>query len=205
MLSSQSRKGRKLAGRQNPVLDQDVVKLLKTQDAGYVTTMLQKTKRALAKLEQEFLLNEGKSVDLPGACSSQKKGSHTVFVDGEKQGQYKPEHKIALRPDSTRKLEIPSMNEEANDSDGQPWVQGLPMSRRAAKGQELVSKQDELWRKHCKKEQDAQTSKLAALSAREQDLIEAKNELDLQRAKMSNSVGGTTKGGAKWRVRERKK
>lgn len=65
--------------------------------------------------------------------------------------------------------------------------------------------QNKLLRKQCRKEQDARRSKLAALKAREKDLIEAENELDLQRAKMSNSVGGTTKGGAKWRVRERKK
>ena len=203
MLSSQSRKGQKLAGHQNPVLDQNVVKLLKTQDAGYVATMLQKTKRALAKLEQEIVLNEGNGVELPGAFSSQKKGSHRVFLEGG--GHYKPEYKVAFRPDSTKKLEIPSMNEEVDGSDRQPWVQDLPISRGAVKRQELASKQDELLCKHRRKEQDARKSKLAALNAREKNLIEAENELDLQRAKMSNSVGGVTKAGAKWKVRERKK
>lgn len=203
MLTSQSRKGRKLAGRQNPVLDQNVVKLLKTQDAGYVATMLQKTKRALAKLEQEIVLNEGNGVELPGAFSSQKRGSHRVFVEGG--GHYKPEYKFAFRPKSTQISEISSMREEADGLDRQPWVQDLPISRGAVKRQALASKQDELLCKHRRKEQHAQKSKLAALQAREKDLVEAKNELDLQRAKMSNSVGGITKAGARWKARERKK
>lgn len=203
MLSSHSRKGRKLAGRQNPVLDQNVVKLLKTQDAGYVATMLQKTKRALAKLKQEIVLNEGNGVELPGAFSSQKKGSHRIFMG--RGGHYKPEYKAAFRPESTEQLGISSMNEEADGSDMQPWVQDLPIPRGPVKRPKLASKQDELLCKHRRQEQDARKSKLAALNAREKDLVEAKNELDLQRAKMSNSVGGITTAGAKWKVRERKK
>ena len=210
MLSSQSRKGRKLADRQNPVLGQDVVKLLKTQDAGYVTTMLQKTKQARARLEQEFVLSEDQGAELMGAFSSQEKGSHTVFVNNEKeQKQYKVHEGSAFRGGSaTRKPENPSMNEEEDDSDGKPHLY-LPKevlkSRRAAERQELALKQDKLLRKQHRKGQDARKSKLAALKAREKDLVEAENELDLQRAKMSNSVGGTNKAGVKWKVRERKK
>ena len=210
MLSSQSRKGRKLADRQNPVLGQDVVKLLKTQDAGYVTTMLQKTKRARARLEQEFVLSEDKGAELLGALSSLEKETHTVFVNNEKeQRQYKVDEGIAFRPGSaTRKPGNPSMNEEEDDSDGEPHLY-LPLeilkTRRAAERQELALKQDKLLRKQHRKEQDARKSKLTALKAREKNLVEAENELDLQRAKMSNSVGGTNKAGAKWKVRERKK
>lgn len=209
MLSSQSRKGRKLADRQNPVLNQDVVKLLKTQDAGYVTTMLQKTKRALARLEQGFVLCEDQSAEVLGALTSQEKGSHTVFVDNtEEQRQYNPDAKAAFPADSaTRKANISSTNDE-DDSDWKPLVElppKAPESRRAVERQELALKQEKLLRKQHRKEQDTRRSKLAALKARERDLVEAEKELDLQRAKMSNSVGGTTKVGVKWKVRERKK
>ena len=209
MLTSQSRKGRKLAGHQNPVFDQDVVKLLKTQDAGYIITMLQKTKRAQAKLEQEFVLNDGQGAECLGALSSQEKGAHKVFVDSrEEQKQYQPEDRGAFQPHLTRKPRKFPMNEEEDGSDGEPFV-CLPMeppkSRRAAERQELASKYDLLLRKLRRKEQNAQKLKLAALNAREKSLVEAKKKLDLQRAKMSNSVGGTTKTGAKWKVRERKK
>ena len=209
MLSSQSRKGRKLADRQNPVLNQDVVKLLKTQDAGYVTTILQKTKRARAKLEQGFVLCDDQSAEVLGALTSQERGSHTIFVDSrEEQRQYNPDGKAASRPDpARRKPEISSTDEEKDDSDWKPLVtpQKAPESRRAVERQELALKQEKLLRKQHRKEQDARRSKLAALKARERDLVEAEKELDLQRAKMSNSVGGTTKVGVKWKVRERKK
>lgn len=212
MLSSQSRKGRKLADRQNPVLSQEVVKLLKTQDVGYVTTMLQKTKRARARLEQDFVLIEDKGAELPVVLSCQEKGSHKVFVDtrGE-QRRYISDGKIAFRADfTTGKPGKPTSEEgeEEDESNGKPLVYlptSVPKSRRVAERQEIAMKQDKVLRKQRRKEQDVRKSRLAALSARENDLIEAKNELDLQRAKMSNSVGGITKSGAKWRVRERKK
>ena len=210
MLSSHSRKGRKLADRQNPVLSQDVVKLLKTQDAGYVTTMLQKTKRARARLEQEFVLGEDQSAEVLGPLTSQEKGSRTVFVDSrEEQRKYNLGGTAAFRPDSaTRKPGNPSTNEEEDESDWKPPMEmpkETPESRRVVERQELALKQEKLLREQHRKEQGAQRSKLAALKAREKDLVEAEKGLDLQRAKMSNSVGGTTKAGVKWKVRERKK
>ena len=210
MLSSQSRKGRKLADRQNPVLDQDAVKLLKTQDAGYVTTILQKTKRARAKLEQEFVLSQDSGAEVLSTLSNQGKGSHTVFVDNkEEQSQYVLNGEVPFEPDFTpRKPDNSSKHEEEDDDDGEPPVYSLeetPKSLRVAKRQELALKQDKLLRKQHRKEQDARRSKLAALKAWEKDLVEAKDSLDLQRAKMSNNVGGTTKVGTKFKVRERKK
>ena len=191
------------------MLDQDVVKLLKTQDSGYVATMLQKTKRLQARLGQDFVLNDGKGVELLSAISSRKREGHIIFVDNtEQQRQYRPEGKAASRQGSTRMLKDPSGNMEEDDSDGVPCIclpQEPSVARRAGKHDELASKQDKVLRKYRRKEQDARKSKLAAINAREKDLVEAKHELDLQRAKMSNNVGGTTSVGFKWKVRERKK
>lgn len=210
MLSSQSRKGRKLADRQNPVLGHDAVKLLKSQDAGYVTTMLQKTKRARARLEQEFVLSQDPSAEVQSALSNQGKGSHTVFVNNkEEQKQFVLNGEVPFEPAFTsRKPDKSSKHEEEADGDWESQVCLLeepPKSLRVAKRQELALNQDKLFRKQHRKEQDARGSKLAALKAREKDLVEAKDELDLQRAKMSNNVGGTTKVGTKFKVRERKK
>ena len=210
MLSSRSRKGRKVADRQNPVLGHDAVKLLKTQDAGYVTTMLQKTKRARARLEQEFVLSQDRSAEVLSALSNQSKGSHTVFVNNkEEQKQYVLNGEAPFEPDSaSRKPDNSSKHEEEADDDWESKVcllEELSKSLRVAKPQELALNQEKLFRKQHRKEQDARRSKLAALKAREKDLVEAKDELDLQRAKMSNNVGGTTKAGTKFKVRERKK
>ena len=209
MLSSQSRKGQKLADRQNPVLGHDVVKLLKTHDAGYVTTLLQKTKQARARLEQTFVLNE-QGAELLGSLSGQEKGNLKVFVHSrEEQRQYESDRTLAVLPvTTTRKRGNPSMNELEDDSHVKRLVylsKDAPKSRRAAERQERDLKQNTILRKQRRKERDARTSKLAVLNTREKDLSEAKNELDLQRAKMNNIVGGTTKVGTKWRVRERKK
>lgn len=52
-------KGQKVANRGNPVLSHDAVKLLKTQDAGYLKTMAQATRKKRERLEEEILVQEG--------------------------------------------------------------------------------------------------------------------------------------------------
>ena len=70
MLSSTTKNGVKITerGGQNGnsgSLDVDLVKLLKTQDAGYLRTVLQQTKNELARLrEQSVLLAQGVNVDV---------------------------------------------------------------------------------------------------------------------------------------------
>lgn len=56
-----------------------------------------------------------------------------------------------------------------------------------------------------KKEQTSQRKRLAALKVREKDMMDAEHRLELQRARMGNSVGGVNKAGTKWKVRERKR
>ena len=46
---------------------------------------------------------------------------------------------------------------------------------------------------------------LEAIKRRERELVTAEQELDLQRAKMSNSIGGLNKKGVKFKIRERKR
>lgn len=60
-------------------------------------------------------------------------------------------------------------------------------------------------RKLRKRAQEGRLSRLKLLKTREKELLVAERELELQRAKLSNSIGGVSKAGFKWRVRERKK
>lgn len=55
------------------------------------------------------------------------------------------------------------------------------------------------------KNRTARLRKLAALKVREKDMVDAEHDLGLQRAKMSNCVGGMNKDGTKWKMRERKR
>lgn len=209
MLSSRSKDGKKIVDRGNPVLSQDAVKLLKTQDSGYLRTMIQKTRRALERLEQEFVLREGDEAEVLGQKDGQGEGQHIVFADNrEEQKQYTPGQGV----DARSRREEPGQNslvegeveDENADASELPSVPSNQRSRRMMEKEAAALKDEKLLRKQHRKEQDARRSKLAALKAREKDLVDAENELELQRAKMSNTVGGTTKAGVKWKVRERK-
>ena len=190
------------------MLSQEAVKLLKTQDSGYLRTMLQKTSRALEKLEHEFILREGQGAEILGSSSKPGQGQHVVFVGS------KEEQKQRLWGQGTANSndadQDPKHHSEIDGSDRpeeslESSTARKSKSRRALEREEMAKKEEiNLRRKH-KKEQEARRTKLAALKAREKDLVDAENELELQRAKMSNSVGGVTKAGLKWKVRERKK
>jgi len=208
MLSSRSRGGRKISDRGNPVLSQDAVKLLKTQDSGYLRTMLSKTRRAIQKLEQEFVLREGRGAEVLGGSVDPDEALHVVFVDSREEQKAYPPGAPAASPSNHERLAHTSHQYVSDDSEGDlvnDLVQKVRKSRRAARREEEASKQDKLLRKQHQKEQNARGAKLAALNIRKKDLLDAENELELQRAKMSNSIGGVTKAGVKWRPRERKR
>ena len=76
-------RGQKVADRGNEVLSQDAVKLLKTQDAGYLKTMVQQTRRAREKLERSFVLKEGKAVEARGRAARDGDARKLVFVDNK--------------------------------------------------------------------------------------------------------------------------
>ncbi|KAL9103204.1 MAG: hypothetical protein Q9163_001731 [Psora crenata] len=195
MLSRKSKQGRMIADRGNPVLSHEAVKLLKTQDAGYLQTMIQKTRKTVERLNEEFVLKgkEGAGeVHVLGQGSGI--GEKVVFV-GDREEQ------MGWRPDIH--LEEPSGSLQQDPDDETPRQH--PQSRRELTKQAQAQKEKLLLRKRHEKEQKARRAKLAALKVREKDLRAAENELEMQRAKMSNSVGGTNKAGVKWKVRERKR
>lgn len=205
MLSSRSKGGRKINDRGNPVLSQDAVKLLKTQDSGYLRTMLSKTRRAVEKLEQEFLLAKEGSVEVLGGVPHADKAQHVLFVDSTEEQKRKLK---APTPSLSEKMHSGAVNHatDASDEELTQILSGKVLkSGRAARREKEVLVQEKLLWKQLHKEQNTQRAKLAALKGREKDLMEAENELELQRAKMSNNIGGVTKAGIRWKPRERKR
>ena len=203
MLSSKSKQGRKIADRSNPVLSHDAVKLLKTQDAGYLQMMIQKTRKAVERLEGDFVLGgEADEMHVFGQGISPAK--KIVFVqDQEEQQAWNPENQIRSGTDNPAEgsdLEANGQDVVTGHQPSQPRI-----SRKKIEKEQQIQKQGLLLREKNKKEQKARRTKLAALKAREKDLRTAENELELQRAKMSNAIGGVNKAGVKWKVRERKK
>ena len=199
-------RGQKLADRGNQVLSQDAVKLLKTQDAGYLKTMAQQTRRAREKLEKAFILREGKGVEVRAQEHGDRDGAKTIFVDSELEQQ------VFDIPKSTPKQgllhegsETPELEDEENQVQSEEAVTAKPKPRRQIEAEENALRQSRILRKRRKRDEETQSSRLKALRSREKDLLAAERELELQRAKISNSVGGVNKAGIKWKIRQRKR
>ena len=198
-------RGQKLADRGNQVLSQDAVKLLKTQDAGYLKTMAQQTRRAREKLEKAFVLREGKGVEVRGRERGDSDGVKTMFVDsGLEQRNFAiststPKHGLANEGSDT-----PVLEDEENEVQSEEAVTAKPKPRRLIEAEENALRQARVLRKRRKRDEETQGFRLKALKSREKDLLAAERELELQRAKMSHSIGGVNKAGIKWKIRQRK-
>lgn len=195
MLSSSTKKGRKLADRGNPVLSHEAVQLLKTQDSGYLQTMIQKTRKAIERLEEEFTLKGEEIGTLDGEEGG---GRKVVFVENEaEQRDWRNRSNVEASSDV-------EPQDEGND-EKEVGAMRRPKSRKILQKEQTAQKEDKLWLKRITRDKQVKATKLAALKAREKDLRDAENELELQRAKMSNTVGGVNKAGVRWKVRERRK
>ena len=190
MIDSKTRNGgQKLGDRGNKVLSHDALKLLKTQDAGYLRIMAQKTTRARERLEQELVLGEGRPVELLRENNIPGTGQHVVYVGSQE------EQNSFARAGARGK----------GDEDGSASQAGGERSNVIPIADERILKEERTLRKQHKRLQEARRAKLEALRVRERDLTAAEQELEIQRARMGNSIGGVTKAGMKWKVRERKK
>jgi U3 small nucleolar RNA-associated protein 11 len=212
MMSSKTDKhGRKIADRGNKALSTEAVKLLKTQDAGYLRTMGQKTRRAREKVEMEYVLGDGMGKINIAGRESRKTGEKLVFVGSkEEQREYAAEGRRAepgkggLEDRDTEDMTMDDQ-EEAEDGAGNPPPLQPQQSKALLEAQEAALRKQRASRKQHKRDQETRRSKLEALKTRERDLFAAERELDVQRAKMSSSIGGVTKAGLKWKVGERKR
>lgn len=191
-MSSRTVDGVKVGERGNKALGQEVVMLLKSQDAGYLRTVLQKTRVERKKLESSLIINtdleEGGSTVLG---KRGKKGEKKIFVESvEEQKEFAK---------SRRKDDVDTDDEEDSEN-------CIP------KGDDFEEFSDEESGSEASEEETAtpshrksQLNMLEALRKREEELVIATRELELQRAKMSNSIGGTNKNGVKFKIRERKR
>ncbi len=216
MRSKTHDKGQKLADRGNPVLSQDAIKLLKTQDAGYLKTLAQKTRIAREKLEHIYIVRDGKGAEILGDRIGQGNQRHVVFAESrDEQKRFDPENYFATTSKGLgRRYNRPRVGHNDLEESEEKEEDGGPLSgekcdhwktRRRAERQALALKAARAWRKQYKREQGAKISQLKALKMREKDLLAAEQELELQRAKMSNSMGGVTKAGVAWKAKGRKK
>ncbi|KAL9092571.1 MAG: hypothetical protein Q9165_004375 [Trypethelium subeluteriae] len=201
--------GARIADRGNRPLSQDVVKLLKTQDIGYVRTMLQKTRKERERAEQGLQILEGGDGDKElrvlrevGGPGEKGKGTHMVFVGSrDEQLDFRAEEWFGTDEKGLKRSwnrgkrkQVPVHEEDEEQGDQIEQVEG---------GEEAFDRTE---RRRIQRSKESRRKYLEALKEREQDLIIAEQELDLQRAKMNNTATtGVNKNGAKFKIRERKK
>jgi len=223
MIRAKTKDGVKISERGNQSLSAEVVSLLKTQDSGYLRTMLNKTRRERERLEENFQLcekrGEGK---LSGELTTLKESAgkearnHTVFVDDEvMQKEFVIEEWFGTDEAGIRRAynrPRKTSNQEDNFlTDGQREQSSMPVKNQKSQKQRTKEAEHQAWKderalqKKREHVQEVRRSRMEAVKAREKDLFNAAQELDLQRAKMNNTVGGINKNGVKFKVRERKR
>ncbi|RHZ60477.1 hypothetical protein CDV55_100875 [Aspergillus turcosus] len=203
-------------------LSHEAIKLLKTQDAGYLRTTGERIRREIEKVEQEVRLQEG----IQEALGEKKDESEEEedddddfefdFGPEEKRGQgQRKARKLVFADDrreqralKKRRLSQEDDKEEDEDEDksfGELQKKQLKKSRRQLEAERQALVEARRARKMKKRAAEARENKLKALRKQYADIIAAERELDWQRGRMDNSVGGTNKDGIKWKIRERKK
>ncbi|KAF3032061.1 hypothetical protein E8E12_002632 [Didymella heteroderae] len=213
MSSSVDSKGRKVADRGNEALSMDVVKLLKTQDAAYIRTMLQQVRRERQKLEERLVL-EDQEVRALRDGSEERTGKHRVFVENEEEqeefdadawfgeGRAMP---TASRPEVPAEWEDDEDDVEDEDEEEEHRPQKKTLSAKKLREQEEEAKRMKKFEKTRSRAQSRTAFRLQMVKKKERELVAAEEELEKQRAKMNSSVGGVNKNGVKFKIRERKR
>ncbi|PYI00929.1 U3 small nucleolar RNA-associated protein 11 [Aspergillus sclerotiicarbonarius CBS 121057] len=200
-------------------LSHDAIKLLKTQDAGYLRTVGERIRRQMEKLEEEVQLQDGMKEILDGegekkdtgddvdeddmdfdfdfGDEAEKKAKKLVFADDRKEQR------------TLKKKKLREEEEKEEDSDGEDdsfgKMQTQKKSRKQMEAERQALVEARRTRKMKKRAAEARANKLKALQKQYKDITAAERELDWQRGRMDNVVGGTNKNGVKWKIRERKR
>ncbi|KAL4939493.1 hypothetical protein BDV06DRAFT_198823 [Aspergillus oleicola] len=196
-------------------LSHDAVKLLKTQDAGYLRTVGERVRRAMEKVQEEVRVQEGISGVLDGE-NNQKDGEE-MDEDEDDWDIGGPVEKKARklvfaddREDQKRLRKGLEEEDDENEEDKKDDSFGALQQKKAKSRKQLEAEKQAMYearraRKMKKRALEAKQNKLKSLQKQYADISSAERALDLQRAKMSNSVGGVNKNGLKFKIKERKR
>lgn len=175
--------------RGNKAMSVDMVRLLKTQDIGYVRTMRQVTSKEVRKLEEQVVLTRGLE-RLDDESDEEMEDDDDEEFMFDLPSKPKPARKIVFMDDEDQRDEALDQIEDNEDEFG---------------GFEDKPKTEE----QTQRDEDLRKLKRKLESARKklQVLTDAERELEEQRSKMAKTAtsGGETHAGKKIRVRTRKR
>ncbi|KAJ4120056.1 hypothetical protein NW768_010339 [Fusarium equiseti] len=175
--------------RGNKSLDVDTVRLLKTQDLGYVRTMRQVVSKEVAQLEEQVVLTRGFDKLDEDEEEEEDDGSDSEFDFATAPSKPKAPRKIVFMDDEQEREEILGDRLDMDDEDDVEKKEDSKDEEERAKSLRRLRSQLENARKKLKV------------------LTDAEHELEIQRAKMAKTKtsGGTTRKGKKIMIRTRKR
>ncbi|KAI5362035.1 Putative small-subunit processome, Utp11 protein [Septoria linicola] len=183
-----SKRGEANNGGAAGAMDVDVVRLMKTQDAGYLRTQLQRVRNQKKRVEGEIVLGET-GVDVqPG-------DDRIVFDDDQ-------DEDVAVRPLGGKQTDDDvdlDMDLDGLDDDGESGDES------ASEDEKDLTPEQKRLRRRKRHAMEVNRKKLEALEEQEEKLSAALEGVDHQRAKMNGTAGGVNKSGMKFKVRQRKK
>ena len=158
--------------------------------------MIQKTRSQIDRLQEEFVLKpKAGALEAETLATGSEQSRKVVFVESSSD-QKGPHNPTELETEGeAEKKDVGSDDDDAASK--------RPKPRRQSRREEQARADHLAWKKRQKKEQTMRRAKLLALENRAKELGIAENELETQRAKMSNAIGGINKAGVKFKIRER--
>ncbi|KAL2270030.1 hypothetical protein VTJ83DRAFT_2214 [Remersonia thermophila] len=186
------------ADRGNRAMDVDTVRLLKTQDLGYVRTMRNVAAREVKELEERWVLAGGTEL---GQDDDDDDDDDDFDYDGKgasgKAQPPKPKKIVFFDGAEEREQALKKQEEE---------------EEHAERGDGMDMDEDDDDEKYAEEERKARNlekleRKLKAARKKLKTLSDAEHELELQKAKMAKTAtsGGITKSGRRIKVKERKR
>ncbi|KAK0311948.1 hypothetical protein LTR01_002862 [Friedmanniomyces endolithicus] len=185
----QTRRGEENSGGGGKTLPFGVVRLMKTQDEGYLRTTLQGTKRKRERVEREVVVSE---VGVGGKVSTAGGMGKRVVFGEEGEG-------VAVVP-------APTLDEDDGDADMDGFVSESESVASVEEKQDTkgLSREELAVRRRKRHTVTGKRRQVEALRGRESELGMALREVEAQRARMSGKAGGVNKNGIKWKARLRK-
>lgn len=186
--------------RGNKALDTDTVRLLKTQDVGYLRTMRNVVAKEVKDLEQKAVIAGAfAGVDVNEEAEEEDEDSASEEDEAPRSSGAKSKPKKIVFADSAEEREKITPRQGDNGDDDND----MDMDNASEKSD------DEKGTAETQREQTAERLRRKLQTARKKlkALTDAENELEMQRARMAKTatVGGITKNGKKIKVRERKR
>lgn len=216
MLSDRSAKqGRHGTRESGQSLSNDAAKLLKTQDAGYLRTVGERIRREMERLEQEVKMQDGiQEVLGEGQTKRKDEDDEDDFFDFEDEEEDGKPKKVVFAESREEQREIGrDLDEDSDDmdEDEEDSFEQLSKNQKQKKSKKQLEAEMQAFRelraarKAKKRAAEVRRNKLQALKKQYAEITAAERELEWQRGRMDNAVGGTNKNGVKWKIRERKK